>query len=266
MPRRSALWLIASLFILYFSGWMTPSSAQDDNKGEPAADVAANSPAAGQPPKVEPTKEKSYLTWMIESSGAVGVVLFLMSFATVALTVMMIWELRRKVLIPPELVSEFDRLLNEKRYQEAYEIVRTNDSFLGKVLAAGLGRISSGYEDAVEAMQETGEDEAMRIDHRLSWLAIIGTLAPLLGLLGTVEGIIAAFRVIATSETQPKPSLLANGISTSLFNTFEGLFVAIMATVAFMLLKNQAARLVLETGMTSSNLMLRFKHPSSPSA
>jgi biopolymer transport protein ExbB len=115
-------------------------------------------------------------------------------------------------------------------------------------------------------MQMVGEDENMRIEHRLSWLAILGTLGPLLGLLGTVEGIIASFRVIATSDTQPKPSLLAEGISTSLFNTFEGLFVAIIATVAFMLLRNQAARLVLEAEIASENLMFRFKNvaPTKP--
>jgi biopolymer transport protein ExbB len=202
--------------------------------------------------------EISYLEWMIESSGPIGFVLFVMSFLAVGLTIKFIIEMQRNKVIPPQLVMDFEQKIREKKYQEAYEVARNNPSFLGKVLAAGLAKLSTGYAQATEAMHEVGEDESMRLEHRLSWLAIIGTTGPLLGLVGTVEGIIASFRVIATSETQPKPSLLAKGISTSLFNTFEGLLVAIIATVAFMLLKNQAARLVLEVGMVSGNLMSRF--------
>lgn len=171
-------------------------------------------------------------------------------------------NLRRSNIVPPDLIAEFDRRLAEKNYQEAYNLVATDNSFLAQVLTAGLRRLTGGYAEAVEAMQQVGEDQSMRIEHRLSWLAILGTCGPLLGLLGTVEGIIASFRVIATSDTQPKPSLLAEGISTSLFNTFEGLFVAIIATVAFMLLKNHAQRLVLEVEMASENLMFRFKNLS----
>jgi biopolymer transport protein ExbB len=202
--------------------------------------------------------QEHYLSWMIRSSGPIGLVLFFMSFLAVGLSIKFLLELRRDKIIPPQLVAAFDTRIKERRYQEAYDLAKNDSSYLGKVLAAGMSRISIGYAQALEAMQEVGEDESMRIEHRLSWLAILGTIGPLLGLVGTVEGIIASFRVIATSETQPKPSLLAAGISTSLFNTFEGLLVAIFATVAFMLLKNQAARIVLEVGMTTGNLMSKF--------
>jgi len=238
---------------------------------EPADDVVPGAaPTTGatgtatQPPKTEAPAEKSYLMWMIESSGPIGMVLFAMSFLSVGLTVRFVMEMRRYKIIPPEFVAEFENKIRDKKYQEAYEVARTNQSFLGKVLAAGLSRLSTGYPQAIEAMREVGEDESMRLEHRLSWLAILGTIGPLLGLVGTVEGIIASFRVIATSETQPKPSLLADGISTSLFNTFEGLLVAIIATIAFMLLKNHAARLVLEVGMVSGNLMSRFSSMVKP--
>lgn len=228
----------------------------------PGMEPNAKTPAkdAGTPgaPKEESKKEMSYLEWMLRSSGPIGFVLFAMSFLAVGLTVKFVIEMRRYKVIPPELVAEFESKVKDKKYQEAFEVAKNNPSFLGKVLSAGLGKLSTGYPQAIEAMHEVGEDESMRLEHRLSWLAILGTIGPLLGLVGTVEGIIASFRVIATSETQPKPSALAGGISTSLFNTFEGLLVAIIATVAFMLLKNHMARLVLEVGMTSGNLMSRF--------
>jgi biopolymer transport protein ExbB len=232
----------------------TPPQSEDMPGMEPAPGTPA--PTSVPPaPKLQNEQEKSYLKWMIESSGPIGFVLFAMSFLAVGLTIKFIIDMQRNKVIPPELIADFEQKIRERKYQEAYEVARNNQSFLGKVLAAGLAKLSMGYPQAIEAMHEVGEDESMRIEHRLSWLAIIGTIGPLLGLVGTVEGIIASFRVIATSETQPKPSLLAKGISTSLFNTFEGLLVAIIATIAFMLLKNHAARLVLEVGMVSGNLM-----------
>jgi biopolymer transport protein ExbB len=283
-----SVWLagVAALGLVLLAGPRTVAAQEETpapaGMPEPAAADAAESvpgmpanpapdaAAAGQAPRRESPEQKTYLRWMVESSGPIGMVLFLMSFVAVGLTIKFVLEMRRSKVIPPELVSEFELRIKEKKYQEAYELARKNPSFLGKVLAAGMGRIGTGYAQAVEAMHEAGEDEGMRLEHRLSWLAILGTTGPLLGLVGTVEGIIASFRVIATSETQPKPNQLAAGISTSLFNTFEGLLVAILATVAFMLLKNQAARLVLEVGMTSGNLMGRLsglpRTPRSPSA
>jgi len=210
----------------------------------------------------------SYLRWMIKSSGPVGAVLFAMSFATIGVAITCIVSLRHNEVIPPEFVDEFEAKLNEKQYQEAYDLARGEDSFIAKILAAGLGGLSGGYEQAMEAIEDASDDEKMRIDHRLSWLAILGTTAPLLGLLGTVQGIIESFQVIANSDVQPKPSLLAAGISTSLFNTFEGLFVAIIATLAFMFFKNRAARLTLDANMTAHRVMLRFSpaHQREPNA
>lgn len=232
-----------------------PSYAQEPGAADPAEAAAASAEA----PVENPPQQKNYLQWMIESSGPIGAVLFLMSFIAVALIVKFAVELRRGTAIPADLVTAFDQMVSNKQYREAFDLVAEEDSYLGRVLAAGMQKVSEGHDSAVEAMQEAGEDEAMRIEHRLSWLAILGTTGPLLGLLGTVEGIIASFRVIATSDTQPKPSLLAEGISTSLFNTFEGLLVAVIATVAFMLFKNQAARLSLEVAKASERLMARFK-------
>ena len=255
--------------VLAQEGKTTPSgdAAQDTGAMPPGTDskdegteemlTTPKGPGVQKPTQTAPPEE-SYLHLMLRSSGPIGIVLLLMSFFTVGLTVKFVLEMRRDKVIPPWLVTEFENRIKEKRFQEAYDLAKKDPTFLGKVLSAGMSKLTTGYAQAIEAMHEVGEDESMKLEHRLSWLAILGTTGPLLGLLGTVQGIIESFRVIATSETQPKPSLLAGGISTSLFNTFEGLFVAIIATVAFMLLKNHMARLVLEVGMASGNLMSRF--------
>jgi len=126
------------------------------------------------------------------------VVIFLaISFLLVAFLVMNFLTLRRESIIPTALVEGFEAALNEKKYQDAYELAKSDESFLGHVLAAGLGKLQAGYAQAIEAMQEVGEDEGLKLEQRLSYIALIGTVAPMFGLLGTVDGMVQSFQVIA---------------------------------------------------------------------
>jgi biopolymer transport protein ExbB len=150
--------------------------------------------------------------------------------------------------------------LNEKRYQEAYELAKNDESFLGLVLSAGLGKLKEGYSQAIEAMQEVGEEENMKLEHRLSYMALVGTIAPMVGLFGTVDGMIRSFQVIANATAAPSPAELAKGISTALFTTLIGLAIAIPALAAYNILRNRVARLVLEVGIISEGLMSRFQN------
>jgi biopolymer transport protein ExbB len=113
-------------------------------------------------------------------------------------------------------------------------------------------------------MQEVGEEENMQLEHRLSYLALIGTISPMFGLLGTVDGMVQAFAVIAHSTVTPKPAELAQGIMTALVTTLVGLWLAIPAICAFNILRNRVNRLVLEVGIVSENLMRRFQTPIAP--
>lgn len=220
-------------------------------EGAPANGGTSAEPDAGPPP--------SYLEWAFEALdwGYSFVFLFL-SFSLVALIVMNILTARRDNVCPLQLVEAFEAHLNEKKYQEAYELAKSDESFLGQVLSAGLAKVSNGYPQAIEAMQEVGEEENMKLEHRLSYMALIGTISPMIGLFGTVHGMINSFQVIANNSTTPKATDLAEGISTALFTTLIGLFIAIPAIAAYNLLRNRVARLVLEVGILSENLMGRF--------
>ncbi len=197
---------------------------------------------------------------MFEALGPIYSVIFLgLSFSLVALFVMNLLASRRESVVPVSLVEGFEAHLNDKQYQEAYEMAKADDSFLGQVLSAGLGKLSAGYAQAIEAMQEVGEEENMKLEHRLSYLALIGTISPMMGLFGTVHGMIGSFQVIASSDTTPKAQDLAVGISTALFTTLVGLAIAIPAIAAFNILRNRISRLVLEVGILSEGLMSRFQ-------
>lgn len=241
-------------------GEATPAAAPAAEPADDAAAAPAAAPAAGAPAGGDNAAEpaETFLTWMIKASGAWGAALLLLSFVMVAIIMMNLLQVRRDNLLPEGFVAAFEDKLNAKDYQGAYEISRNDDSLIARVLAAGLSRLNRGYEEAVEGMQEVGEEESMTMEHRLSYLALIGSVAPMIGLMGTVWGMIASFRTIATAPVAPKPKDLADGISTALFTTLEGLVVAIPAIIAYSLLRNRVSRLLLEVGRVSEGLMSRL--------
>lgn len=246
----------------------TPLQAQDE-MAAPAAAAPAAAPAADAPAPAEgaapaaapaaPAQSRSFLAYTARACGPFwGPAFLLTSFILVALIMMNVLQVRRETLLPAAFVEEFEAKLNAKDFQGAYEFAKADDSFVARVLAAGMSRLNRGYEEAVAGMQETGEDENMALEHRLSYVALIGSIAPMMGLMGTVQGMISSFDIIATSATSPKPSELADGISTALVTTFIGLILAIPAMVFHGILKNRIQRLVLEIGMVSEGLMGRF--------
>jgi biopolymer transport protein ExbB len=287
MPARSALnhpsWRLGVVAILALvAGWVataprnvfayqaapTEGAAAPATEGAPApaegAAPAANTPAnGGGAPAADGAGGGTQQTTMLELIGAGlgwvwGPIFLILSFIMVAVIMMNILQLRRDSLLPASFIELFEQKLQAKDYQGAYDTARADDSFVARVLAAGLGRLNRGYEEAIEGMQEVGEEETMSMEHKISYLALIGSIAPMLGLLGTVQGMIDAFSVIASSETSPKPKDLAQGISTAMVTTLAGLIVCIPAMIAFSLFKNRMARLVLEVGVVSEGLMSRF--------
>jgi len=257
-----SLWLLSGVLVVFSSVAIldTPmvKAAEPAAEEPPATQPAStNQTSTGEKPAVE--EGESVLVWMARSLGWLyGPTFLAISFTLVALVVMNLLTVRRDNIVPVALVESFEAHLNEKRYQEAYEMAKNDESFLGQVLSAGLAKLSAGYQQAIEAMQEVGEEENMKLEHRLSYVALIGTVSPMVGLLGTVHGMIRSFSVIARSTATPKPSELANGIATALFTTLVGLMIAIPAIAVYNILRNRVARLVLEVGIVSEGLMSRF--------
>jgi len=219
--------------------WCDAASAQDEEVAEPEGE--------------------NMLVFYYKALGLRYVIVFLaLSFGLVALLVMCFMQIRRRVLMPPGLSQAFEAHLENKEYQQAYELAKTDDSYLGHVLAAGMGKLQAGYGPAVEAMQAEEGEQAMKLDHKVSYVSLIGALAPMFGLLGTVDGMVGAFMVIAKSATAPKPSELAVGISQALITTLIGLWLAIPAIACFALFKNWLQKLNGDVDTEAMRLMSRF--------
>ena len=229
--------------------------------GAAAALLLVCNSAFAQQVVVQPQQEVSQLRWVIDSMGWSYSLLFLfLSFSLVALFITNLLSARRSNVLPGNLIADFEAHIERKEYPQAYALAHGDGSCLGRVLAAGLSRLSSGYAQAIEGMQEIAEEENMKLEHRLSYVALIGSLAPMVGLLGTVHGMVTSFQVIAFSGEQPTPQELAKGISTALWTTLVGLAIAIPAIASYGILRNRVARLVLEVGIIGEGLMQRFRH------
>ncbi len=213
------------------------------------------------PASADEPESDSMLVFYYNALGIKYVIIFLaLSFFLVALLVTCFLQIRKKVLMPPALSEAFEAHLENKEYQPAYELAKSDDSYLGHVLAAGMGKLQAGYSQSVEAMQEVQGEEAMKLEHKISYVSLVGALAPMFGLLGTVDGMVGAFMIIAKSSTAPKPSELAIGISQALITTLIGLWLAIPAIACFALFKNWLQSLNGDIEQESLRLMSRFQN------
>jgi biopolymer transport protein ExbB len=246
-----------SIFSGITVGTPAPTIAAEDD-----AAVAEEAPAEeGKEEGKEEASQKSetMLAWLYRSLGLRYVIIFLfLTFNLVAFVTMNLLAIRRDNIMPEALVQGFEAHLNEKRYQDAYDLAKGDESLLGKVLTAGMAQLSSGYDNAISAMEEVGAEENMRLEQRLSYVALIAQIGPMFGLLGTVDGMVMAFNKIAASSQTPKPSDLAQGIGTALVTTIVGLWIAIPSIAYYHIVRNRMVRLVSEVGVVSGGLMKRF--------
>ena len=200
---------------------------------------------------------RSWSGWH-RASGPIGIVIAAMSFYLVALVVWMALRYRTPIALPRFLVRELHDLLDQKKYSEAYHRLIADPSLLARVLAAGVRKLPSGLPHAVRAMEMANEDATMEMEHRTTYLATVGTLGPMIGLVGTVYGMIMSFRVIAQEGSTPQASQLAAGISTALFATLEGIAVSIPAIFFYSMFRNRIARLSLEVSIAAEPLLEDF--------
>jgi biopolymer transport protein ExbB len=251
-------WAAASLLVLGLIAIRAPLAR--------AQDV----PVIEGPGQAEP--RESFLSWMRRASGPIGIVIIAMSFYMIALIAWMATQYRRAVAVPGALVRDVGELLNQKQFTEAYQRLATDSSFLARVLAAGVRKLPSGPAAAQRAMEMANDDVTMEMEHRTTYLATVGTLGPMIGLVGTVYGMIISFQVIATAGSSPQASALAAGISTALFATLEGIAISIPAIFFYAVFRNRIARLSLEVAMAAESLIdqfspgLRAPHPLAAAA
>lgn len=190
---------------------------------------------------------------IIQAAGWPVWFLLLASVLALALIIERSLSLRRKRIMPPQLL---DQVLSQHRTRQGSpEMVQSLESGspLGRVLASGLRQIPAGRESMQEAMEQTGRVVAHELERYLGALGTIAAVTPLLGLFGTVVGMIEIFGATAPAGTNPQA--LAHGISVALYNTALGLVVAIPALIAYRSFRAKVDTLLVDMEQQASRLV-----------
>lgn len=187
------------------------------------------------------TEAQTTLWELIKQGGWAMYPLGIFSVAMVYFIVQNALQLREKVLLRPDLMPPLINLMKEKKVLEAHTLCKENETLFTYVFAAGLERCSSSgdidFMKVKEAVEEASTEEVTRYMKAIDYLSIIGATAPMLGLLGTVSGMIKAFQNIGT-KGMGKPQELAGNIGEALVTTATGLIIAIPAMLTYFYFRN----------------------------
>lgn len=205
------------------------------------------------------SSEGGTLGQFLSDAGTIGLAIIGLSVVALTLIVKNIMDMRKDQLAPPELVDELEALLEAEEYQEAIELCETEPCYFTNIVAAGLPKLNASFDAMEKSLEEMVEEETIKLHARLSWLSLIAGVAPMLGLMGTVNGMIGAFNTIAESKGQATPDVLAGDISGALITTFLGLVVAVPVTTAFVFLRNRVVSYSLEISAVVEDLFERFR-------
>ena len=171
--------------------------------------------------------------------------IILCSIAAVGILLERLWTLQRKRVLPEDLIKKVSDLAEKNQVTPKVIEALEKNSPLGRVLAAALANRDRGREIMMERVQDTGRHVVHELERFLNTLGTIASISPLLGLLGTVTGIIRAFNAVMLGG-MGDPRMLAGGISEALVTTAGGLAVAIPSFIAYRYLRGKVERIVIE--------------------
>lgn len=203
---------------------------------------------------------------IIQSGGIIGYIIIALSVVALTMIIMHLVQIRRQSLAPPQQVEALDVLLARGDIAGALEycLHPDNDSYMTRILAAGLTRYQRSAFGAFEiktTIEEAGEEQTARLYRSTDVLSVIGSISPLLGLLGTVLGIVGAFETLSAGAT-PDHKALAGNISLALVTTLLGLIVAIPCMALFTFFRNRIDALAAEAAMEIERLLLHLEAPA----
>ena len=173
-----------------------------------------------------------------------------------------LWVLRRKQILPAEFIRKVEELLRKQKISDAMFLCQGDSSSIARVFFAGLKNAGRGMWLVKESIEERGSREASTLEKRVGILSTIANLTPLLGLLGTVSGMIKTFNVISVQGVG-NPAPLAGGIAEALITTAAGLSVAIPALVCYRIVKDKAESLIFQMEENSIKIIEIMENYSS---
>lgn len=229
-----------------------PGRAQNDAAGASPPAVGADDVPAGN-------DDLQFFDFFVRKGGYITMGLIALSLVTVSLIVEHFASIRRATMLPVEATQHIKGLIEEKKYLEAIQFSAEEPSMMGSVINAGLLEASNGYAAMERAVEETLEERAARLMRKTEYLSVIGNVAPMIGLFGTVYGMILLFASIHQAAAFPPPRVVADKIAVALITTFWGLLIAIFALSFFAIFRNRIDVLTAECALAADRILSVFK-------
>jgi biopolymer transport protein ExbB len=217
------------------------------------------SPARQSPESIPLPPEQTNLLDLIKKGGIIGYGIILLSVISLALIIDYAFTIRKGNILPPKDVLLLQELVKNPSVDAIEKFEKGKISFLSKVTIAGLKESPHGYKAMIKAMEDAGEALASGIARKTEHLNVIGNLSPMMGLLGTVIGMLRCFNEIAQTTGAIEPKQLAGGIFEALVTTCMGLIVAIPALYCYAVFRNRVDEYSGEAAQKAEQLVSGFK-------
>ena len=245
-PRRLAPLAAFAVVLSAVPAWAQDAAAA-------AGDAAAEAPSVASSAWLLPFESVARFP-----PEPVSLMIILLSFVAVTLIIQAALRARAQVLLPEEANEQIEELIRERKFRELIEFTETDDSFVSRSLHPALKRAPS-FTDMREALEGGVGDETAEEFRRLEYINILANVGPLLGLLGTVVGIMDAFLAMQKAGGSADVGALAGGISTALGTTMLGLVLAIPSLIAYGVLRGKVDRLTSEGALMAEEYLLMIK-------
>jgi len=200
---------------------------------------------------------------IIRKAGIFAYPIILCSIVGLSIFLQKMWILRTNRILPDIFLDRLYTYLSKNKFSEALNLATLNNSSIARIAYAALQKNGSSKEQIKESMEGAGRREAGELSRYIEGLATISNVSTLLGLLGTISGMIKIFSVIS-ENTIVDPSSLAGGISEALYTTAFGLLVAIPAFIAYKYLVGRSDEFVNELEDESKRIMEEMSMPPPP--
>ncbi len=260
---RSRFWTTTGLVLIFLTVTVWGSLGYSFENGPAGVPVAENGMRAtdvdAEPGETDQADSGFSIGAIFAAGGPVGLVIGLLSIGAVALVIEHLMTIRASVLMPPGLSDEVRQLIVAGDLRGADQRCREQSGCLPFILSAGLSEIDGGMAAIEKAVEDAVADQSARLFRKIEYLSLIGNLAPMLGLLGTVIGMIFAFREVSATQGAARAADLAEGIYLALVTTVEGLLVAIPSLAAFALFRNRVDQLVADTAYAAQHALNPLK-------
>ncbi len=223
-----------------------------------ASSFAQDAPTAGAAAEQKQNVVSLVVNLVLQNLDPVFFIILALSVVALTLIISSFLRLRKTAFMPDETTNQIRTMIENRQFKELIEYTEADSSFIARSINPALKRAPS-FSAMKEAMETAIGEQTAEQFRKIEYLNIIGNLGPLLGLLGTVLGMIVAFNEMSTSEKGADPSVLAGGVSKALAHTFMGLFLAVPALAAFGILRTIVDRMTIRASLICEELLLMIK-------